>query len=76
MRTPLEAEPLVAFAVVADPVRAVLPVGTGEVAGPVAQAAVRSAASSSRREDVDLGVREVGQPAGVVGVQVGGDDVA
>ena len=47
----------------------------GEVARPVAQARVHRRVELGP-EDVDLGVGEVGQPAGVVGVEVGGDDLA
>ena len=53
---------------------AVLPVGA-EVARPVAQPRVQRRVELGG-EDVDLGLGEVGQTAAVVGVEVGGDDVA
>ena len=46
-----------------------------EVARAVAQARVHRGVELAR-EDVDLGLGEVGQAAGVVGVEVGGDDLA
>ncbi len=70
----LEAEPLVALDLVPDPARVVLPVDA-EVAGAVAQARVEGGVELAA-EDVDLGLGEVGQAAGVVGVEVGGDDLA
>ena len=70
----LEAEPLVAFDVVPDPACGLCFQWTREVAGAVAQARVERGVELAP-EDVDLGLGKVGQAAGVVGVEVGGDDL-
>ena len=71
----LEAEPAVAarLGAVLGPARAVLEVGAA-VARSLVQARVQRR-RQLRREDVDLGIGEVGQAAGMVDVEVGGDDV-
>ena len=51
------------------------PVGAADVAQPLVQLRVQGRLEL-RREDVDVGVGEVGQPAGVVEVEVGDRDVA
>ena len=59
---------------VLDPARVVAPVGAPDVAQLFVEARVQRRRELGA-EDVDLGPGEVGQPAGVVGVEVGGDDV-
>ena len=69
-----EAEPLVAAGAVLDPVRAVPPLGL-EVPRAVAERGVEGGVQLGP-VDVDAGVREVREAAGVVEVEVGDDDVA
>ena len=71
----LEAEPVLAARPVLDPVRVLAPL-LAHVAAALRRADGGLGRRELGREEVDLGVREVPDAAGVVDVEVGGDDVA